>query len=170
MQKDLARQFGDLLASWLAKSGGAEAAKEVAAEIGYNDAPLFGAAKKKMRLISELVSIHAAIAIFCVNQVFDHANAKAVIDAFLAISNKSIFSWIESKDAGFSKTYEARMAEYFKILHGDKAPLGLSFSLMQHLGKDPLKDMKGQVALAARLAGATKSTLAVLDVMKRRSG
>src|SRR5690606_32182862 len=54
--------IGDELASWLQDRCSVEIARRLAAMVGYNDSPLFGAKKKKLRLISELTSIHAALA------------------------------------------------------------------------------------------------------------
>lgn len=158
-------QCASLLSMWLTKNSSPEVCKEIASDIGYNDSPLFGAKKKKMRLMGELVMMNTALVIFAVNQRFEHDEAKAIIDPFLSSSRKSIFEVLEKHDGGFKERYPNRMAEYFELLGQDKAVLGLTFSFMQHLDVDPLKNLKGQLALAARFGTALKGTLDVLNRM-----
>lgn len=164
MQPITGVQCGDLLAMWLQKSSSPEVAKQVAKEIGYNDSPLFGAKSKKIKLMAELATINTALAIFAVNQAFDTANSKSIIDPFLSVSRKSIFAILEKHDSNFKQIYQARMAEYFGILSKDKPTLDLSFSFLTHLGIDPLKCMQGQILLAARFGDSLSTTL---DVLKR---
>ncbi|MFX5839836.1 hypothetical protein ABTE60_21220, partial [Acinetobacter baumannii] len=77
------------------------------------------------------------------NQRFEHDEAKAIIDPFLSSARKSIFEVLERHDGRFKERYPNRMAEYFELLGQDKAVLGLTFSFMQHLDVDPLKNLKG---------------------------
>lgn len=169
MQPITGNQCGNLLSMWLQKSSSPDIAKLVAKEIGFNDSPLFGAEKKKIKLIGELVMVNTALAIYAVNQVFDASASKAIIDPFLSISKKSIFSVIEKKDNEFKKKYEQRMAEYFSILSKDKPSLGLSFSFMKYLSLDPLKNMQGQILIAARFGDSLSKTLDVLRRMTLQS-
>lgn len=157
-------QCGDLLAMWLEKTCAPENIKLIAKEIGFNDSPLFGGEKKRLKIMSELLIAHTALAIFAVNQVFEAQAAKSIIDPFLAVVSKSIFSALEKKDDTFKNTYEQRMPEYFRILSEEKAMLGISFSLMQHLGLNPLKNMNGQLTLTTRLGDSLTKTI---DVLKR---
>jgi hypothetical protein len=149
---------------WLGKVSMLENAKLVANEVGFNDSPFFGAEKKKIRLMGELVMVNTALAIFAVNQVFDARGAKSIIDPFLSIANKSIFSVIEKKDSDFKRRYEQRMSEYFRLLSEYKPAIELSFSFMKNLGLDPLGNLKGQVLIAARFGDSLTETL---DVLRR---
>ncbi len=158
-------QCAGLLSMWLTKNSSPEVCKQIASDIGYNDSPLFGARKKKRRLMGELVMMNTALVIFAVNQRFERNGAKAIIDPFLASSRKSIFEVLEKHDGGFKERYPQRMAEYFEILGQDKAVLGLTFSFMQHLDVDPLKNLKGPLALTVRFGAALKGTLDVLNRM-----
>jgi hypothetical protein len=141
-------QAGDLLAIWLGKNSVPTVLKQIVAETGYNDSPWFGAEKKKVRLVDEVVMVNSAVAIFAVNQVFTGSDAKAVIDAFLASARTSVFSVIEAKDKDFKRRYEQRMGEYFEALHEERAAIALSFRFMQNLDLDPPKSM-GQILVAS---------------------
>src|SRR3989344_990354 len=155
-------QCGDLLAMWLEKSSSPDTIKQLVKDTGYNDSPLFGAEKKKVRIGCELVMANTALAIYAVNQIFGPNDAKPIIDTFLAIARKSVFGYLEGKDPNFKKRYEQRMSEYYKILSEDKPALGMSFSFMKNLDLDPLKNMQGQVLVAARLGDSLSKTLDVL--------
>ena len=61
-------QCSDLLAIWLETSSGPDAVKQLVKDTGYNDSPFFGAEKKKVRIVGELVLANTALAIFAVNQ------------------------------------------------------------------------------------------------------
>lgn len=155
-------QCGDLLATFVGNSASADKAKELAKTIGYNDSPLFGARKKRATLVSELVMIHTALVIFSANQSFNQTTAKAVIDSFLSCARKSVFTHLEKEMPSFPALYENRMREYFPIFHQDRAPLGLSFALMKHLGLDPLKNLQSQLTLTELITSKTKQTIDVL--------
>ncbi len=161
-------QCGDLLTTWLSKECSPDNAKTIAKNIGYNDSPFFGAKKKKTKLIGELVMVKVALVIYAVNQVFDPKNAKSIIDSFLSISSKSIFSAIEGQDPDFRNKYKRRMAQYFELLHKDNPRLGLSFAFLTNLNMDPLKNMKGQVIVSTEFGESLSETIDVLQRMKFR--
>ena len=48
---------GDLLATYLSSRCFPDNAKTLAIDLGYNDAPFFGAKEKETKLISELVTV-----------------------------------------------------------------------------------------------------------------
>jgi len=162
MQPMSEQQCGDLLAMWLGKACSPESAKAVAKEAGYNDSPFFGAKKKKIKLTSEIVMLNTALVIFAVNQVFEELQAKSIIDSFLAISNKSIFSVIEKKDSTFSIRYEKRLAKYFKILHEENLGIGISFHFLTYIDIDPLKSMQAQLLISDRFGKSLSQTIDIL--------
>src|SRR5437762_9422216 len=99
-------QAGDLLVTWLGKNSVEPIIlKQIVAETGYNDSPWFGAEKKRIRLIGEIVIANCALAIFAVNQVFAGHDAKSIVDAFLASARKPVFSLLETKDKDFKSRY-----------------------------------------------------------------
>jgi hypothetical protein len=156
-------QAGDVLAIWLGKNSVDPAVlKQIVAETNYKDSPWFGANKKKVRLVGEIVMANSALVIFAVNQIFAGQDAKAIIDAFLGSANKSVFSLLEVKDKGFKQRYEERMGEYFEALHGEQPGVAVSFIFMKNLNVDPLKNLKGQVLVAARFGQSLSRTLGVL--------
>ncbi|MFT4257625.1 MAG: hypothetical protein QM599_11825 [Pseudoxanthomonas sp.] len=155
-------QCGDLLASFVGNRSSAEEAKAIAKMIGYNDSPLFGARKKRVALVSELAMLYAALVIFSANQAFNQVTAKAVIDSFLDCARRKVFIHIEKEISNFSGIYSKRMSEYFPIFHQDRAPLGLSFSLMQNLGIDPLNNLQGQLTLTGHIASKMDETIKIL--------
>ncbi|MDZ3797801.1 MAG: hypothetical protein U0T03_03225 [Xanthomonadales bacterium] len=156
-------QCGDLLASFVGNRSSAKEAKSMAKMIGYNDSPLFGARKKRAALVSELAMLYAALVIFSANQVFNQITAKAVIESFLDRAKKKVFTHIEKEVSNFSSTYSKRMSEYFPIFHQDRAPLGLSFALMQNLGIDPLNNFQGQLVLTGHIASKVDDTIKILQ-------
>jgi len=158
-------QCGTILSMWLTNGSSPEVCKQIASDIDYNDSPLFGAKKKKMRLMGELVMMNTALVIFAVNQRFEHNRAKAIIDSFLSFSRNPIFEVLEKHDDRFKERYPQRMAEHFKLLAQEKAIHRLTNSFMQHLDVDPVKNLKGQLALAARFDATLKVMLNVLDRM-----
>lgn len=161
-------QCGDLLARWLVDACSPGLAKAIAKDVGFNDSPLFGAEKKKIRLMGELVIANSALGIFAVNQVFDAKDARSIIDPFLSAASRSVFEVLEKKDGTFKGRYEQRMPDYFRVLLGDKPALGISFSLIQNLGIDPLRNMQGQLLVAARLGESLKQALDVLKQVTLR--
>jgi hypothetical protein len=163
MQPIIRTECGALLAMWLEKNSAADSVKQIVKDTGYNDSPFFGAEKKKVRIIGELVTVNTALAIYAVNQVFEFNDAKEIIDTFLAAVRKPVFGFLEEKDPDFKERYEQRMAEYFKVLSEDKPALGLSFCFMRNIDLDPLKNMQGQLLVATRLSDSLKKTLDVLN-------
>lgn len=162
MQSITGAQCGDLLAIWLGKASGPENAKAVAKEAGFNDSPFFGADKKRIHLLGELVMVNTAIAIVAVNQVFDRLQAQSIIDPFLARAQKSVFSFLEQKDPDFKAKYEERMAEYFHVFSSGKPGLAVAAAFMNNLGLNALSNLNGQVLLTARFGDALKETINVL--------
>lgn len=158
------KQCADLLTTWLGKECAPENAKILAKNIGYKDSPFFGAKKKKTKLIGELVMMNVALVIVAVNQVFNQEDAKSIIDPFLSIANKSIFSVIERQDPDFKNNYEKRMAQYFEILNQDNPGIGISYAFLTNLDLDPLKNMKGQLFVSAKFGESLSKTI---DVLKR---
>jgi hypothetical protein len=157
-----ANDCGNMLSVFLGSRASAESAKELAKEVGYNDSPLFGAKKKRVALISELVMFYSALVIFASNRIFNQTVAKSVVDAFLLHAKGRVFSHLEKELPSFSSIYAARLEEYFPIFHQDKAPLGLSFALMKHLGLDPMKNLEGQLWLARQIGMTLDETLEIL--------
>jgi len=158
-------QCADLLTTWLSKESSPDNAKNIAKNIGYNDSPLFGAKKRKTRLIGELTMLNTALVIVAINQVFNENNAKKIIDKFLIISNKSIFSVMEKQYPDFRNTYEKRMAQYFKMIHQENPGVGVSFAFLSNLDLDPLKSINAQLYLSKKFGNSLTQTIDVLSRM-----
>lgn len=156
------RQAGEILAMGVQKHSDPQAAKTLAKAIGYNDSPLFGAEKKRTRLVAELVMLNTALTVFAINQVIEMPDAKTVIDYFLDFAKRSMFSVIAPKDPAFHKSYESRMAQYFAILSADKPILGLSFAFLKNLGIDPLSNIQSQMVAGKLIADTLSKGIAVL--------
>jgi hypothetical protein len=159
-------QAGEFIAMWLQKSSDAAVVKQIVAETGYNDSPLFGAEKRRVRIMAEVVMLNTALAIFAVNQVFSVGDAKPVIDAFLASARKSVFGVIEAKDRTFGERYQQRMTEYFGVLQGERPALGISFAFLRNLELDPLKNLAGQMFVAQHFGQSLGETLNALKTMR----
>ena len=142
------KQCAAILTTRLAKECSPENAKILAKNIDYNDAPFFGAKKKKAKLISELVMLNAALLIVAMNQVF----------------NQSIFSAIEKQDSSFKANYEKRMAQYFEILNQEKPAIEISRSFLINLDLNPLNNFQGQLFVSAKFGESLSETI---DILKR---
>lgn len=157
-------QLAGLLVKWLEKNSGPDAVRQIVKETGYNDSPFFGAERQRVRVIGEVATVNTALVIFAVNQVFVLEDARVLIDTFLGGARGSVFQVIETKDPGFARRYEQRMAEYFQVLSEDKPGLGISFCFLRNLDLDPIKSMQAQVRVAARLGKALGETI---DMLRR---
>jgi hypothetical protein len=158
------KQCAAILTTRLAKECSPENAKILAKNIDYNDAPFFGAKKKKAKLISELVMLNAALLIVAMNQVFNQEDARSIIDSFLSTANKSIFSAIEKQDSSFKANYEKRMAQYFEILNQEKPAIEISRSFLINLDLNPLNNFQGQLFVSAKFGESLSETI---DILKR---
>lgn len=85
-------QAAGVLLIGLEKRSSPAVTEAIAAEAGYNSSPLFGAKKARIRLMGEVVTVNAALTIVAVNQVFAMADAKTIIDIFLAGARQSLFA------------------------------------------------------------------------------
>jgi hypothetical protein len=149
---------------WLKKNSGPDAVKHVVQETGYNDSPFFGAEQKRVRIIAEVTIVNTALVICAVNHVFAFDGAWGLINVFLGRARGRVFRFIETKDAGFARRYEQRMAEYFQVLSEDKPGRGISLCFLKNLDLDPIQNRQAQVLVAARLGKALGETI---DMLKR---
>lgn len=162
-------QVGDLMFQSFQNFSSMETAKAIAAEIGYNDSPFFGATKARVRLVGEVATVTAALTIVAVNQVFPMPHAKTIIDQFLHQARGNVFSHIEKKDSQFKARYEERLAQYFSILSERNPGLAVSFALMSNLGIDPIKSGTGQIQLSVRLGQTLTRMIAGLRLVQLRA-
>jgi len=153
------RECANLLAAWLKKNATGDSVEQLAKHIGYNLSPLFGAKGKRVWFFGEVVMANVALAIYAVNQTFGPDDSKAIIDSFLASTRESSFILLEERDSQFKARYSQRMAEYFKILHESQPALGFSFAFMRNCDLDPLKNLGGQLQVAAHFGSLLKETL-----------
>lgn len=160
-------QRGEGLSLWLGKASSPEIAKQIAKDIGYNDSPFFGANKRKVKIMGELVMVNTAIAISGVNHVYRADIAKEIVDAFLAKSRTHIFSFLEARFPDFSSVYEKRMEQYFNVLKGERPGMGLAFAFLIHMGKNPIDTVRAdpigniavQMAIALRFEASLKKVI-----------
>lgn len=155
-------QCGGVLSVWLEQKSSPEIVKQIAREVGFNDSPFFGASKRRIKLIGEVIMVNCAISIFAVNQVLPRESAMQVINAFLLAAKTPIFAKIESMDSTFRNRYPLRLADYFKAMSGEKPSLGLSFSFMENLDLNPLNNLDGQIQIAYRFTNYLTSSIDVL--------
>ena len=135
-------------AVWLGKKSSLDAARTFAKEIGYNDSPFFGARKARVRLLGELLMLNVAL---------------AIIDPILASLGESDLKVLEQRDSQFTRKYEQRLTEYFKILHESQAALGLSFTMLESLGLPPINNFESQLKIASYVAETLKEAVEILD-------
>lgn len=155
------QQTGELLAKWLMKMTAPDAVASWGRDIGFDNAPLFGAAKRHARLYEEVALLHGSIALFAVEQSLPLAQMRAVVNAFSAVAHAVLFPAFE-QDPAFRGRWVARREHYLRLLRADRQAVGVSLAFMQYLGLDPLKNLRSQVACAARIAQAAADAQGVL--------
>lgn len=155
------QQTGELLAKWLMKMTAPDAVASWGRDIGFDNAPLFGAAKRHARLYEEVALLHGSIALFAVEQALPLAQTRAVVNAFSAVAHAVLFPAFE-QDPAFRGRWVARREHYLRLLRADRHAVGVSLAFMQYLGLDPLKNLRSQVACAARIAQAAADAQGVL--------
>lgn len=156
-----AQQTGELLAKWLLKVTGADRVAAWGHDIGFDNAPLFGAAKRHARLYEEVALLHGAIALFAIEQALPAAQSRTVVEAFSAMAHAVLFPAFE-QDPAFRGRWVARREHYMRLLRADRQAIAASLACMQYLGLDPLKNLRGQVQCAARIAQAVADAQGVL--------
>lgn len=155
-------QCGGILAMWLEKKSNPDIVKQIVAETGYNDSPFFGANAAKIKIIGNVTILNCAIAIIAVNAVVPKERCKGVIDSFLAAAKKPVFSWIESKDSSFNKKYTEQISDYFKATQSKQMVIGISYSFLENIGKNPLNCLEAQLLLNARISNMISETIDIL--------
>lgn len=140
------------IARWIEILCSPDAIEEIAKESGFKNKPLFGAKKKRMKLMAEVCCINTAIAIHAANCSFEEDDLKPVIDGFLQILQKYIFGILEKHMPEFKSLYEERMVDYFKIFNEKNPSIALSFAFLQNLHGKPKFDLKEQTILAVRFS------------------
>lgn len=166
MQPVIENQCSVLLGIWLQQKCSSDEVKILANKIGYKRFSLFNF--KKIYLSSEITIINTVLAIFAVNVVFSTSDAKKIIDDFLSIARKTIFTELEKSDINFKKKYESRMVEYFNILKTDNINStisGLTNSFAIHLGLDRQKQPSASVILVIRFLDAINQIIDLLKCM-----
>lgn len=140
------------IAQWVESLCSPDAMEDIAKESKFNNKPLFGAKKKRMKLMAEVCCINTAIAIHAANCSFDHDDLKPVIDGFLHILQKYMFDILEKNIPEFKPLYEERMADYFKMFNEKNPGLALSFAFLNNLHGKVKLDLQGQTTLADRFS------------------
>lgn len=113
--------------------------------------------------MGELAIVNTAIIIFAINQRFEYDRARAIIDSFLHLANRDIFSVLDSNDVRFKEVYQKRIDEYFRAHNQNQPVLGITSIFMHSLGVDPLKSLRGQLVLAVRFGATRKAALDILS-------
>lgn len=156
------QQTGDLLAKWLLKAASVDVASNWGREVGYGDSPLFGPARRHSQLFEEVALLHGAIAIFAVGHALPNPHGKAVVEAFAALAQASLFPAFEQHDPAFKGRWVERRARYTKLLQADRQAVAASIAFMHYLELDPLRNLEGQVRCAARISQAVVDAQGVL--------
>jgi hypothetical protein len=76
-----------------------------------------------------------------------------------------MFEVIERKDGDFSKKYEQRLIEYFRIFNEGGSALELSFAFLSHVGLKPVAGSNGQTFIAKWFSESADKTIEVLKSM-----
>lgn len=166
MRPVIENQCSVLLGVWVQQKCSSDEVKILAKKIDYKSFSLFSV--KKIYLPSEIAIINTALAIFAANVVFSTSDAKEIIDSFLSIARKNVFSSLEKSDINFKKKYESRIAEYFHILKTDNTISTISAltnSFVSHLGLDRQKQSSAAVILAIQFLEATNQIIEILKSM-----
>lgn len=151
-----------LLAQFFLTNTNDSLAKAMAKKLGIKHSLFWGGKKQLNKVLEELAILHSALVIDTVNCTFEEEACKAVIDPFLAKLKKSFFSQLESKNKDFKKNYEKHINRYFKDLTGENPGLGLSFSFIENIGLNPLRNLQGQLFLVSYLHEAKSRITTIL--------
>lgn len=155
------------IAQWVESLCSPDAMEEIAKESKFNNKPLFGAKKKRMKLMAEVCCINTAIAVHAANNSFEEDDLKPVIDGFLQFLQKYMFGILEKHMPDFKSLYEKRMAEYYKMFDEENPGLALSFAFLNNLHGKVVLDLKGQTTLAVRFS---KSMASGVKSMREMAG
>ncbi len=68
-------------------------------------------------LIVELVTAHAALTVFAVNQTLKGGTAASIIESFHSLCDETYFVDFEREDPDFREMYAEHSVRYFEILH-----------------------------------------------------
>ena len=137
-------QLGDILSMRLEKVSSVENLKELTKKIGYNDSPLFGAKKAKIRVMSEFVFANSAVIVAALNDVFPTFDALSIAKNFSDSAQKSMFVHIASQNSDFSKQYKERVGSGLSCgsyvagltTAGVVPPIIFAMKFLQNLGID----------------------------------
>lgn len=118
-----------------------------------------------MKLMAEVCCIHTAIAIHSANCIFEDVDLKPIIDGFLELLRKYMFSTLEKHMPKFSYLYEERMTEYYKVLSENDHDIALSFAFLYNLHGNVKLDMESQAILAVRFSKAVSTGMKIMRNM-----
>ena len=156
--------IGVFVLEWVKSQSGTRAVKDINKNLKYG-ANLFNP-KKKALLVTELFCFNTALAIYAVNQIFDHKQSKKIIDNYLNNAS-SLFGAFENSMPNFRNQYEQRMNEYFISFEEDNPALALSFSFLKNVySGEPQLDIKKQMYVAASTSAALNTLLEFLSDIK----
>nr|WP_298145365.1 hypothetical protein [uncultured Pseudomonas sp.] len=164
MRPEIENQCSVLLSVWLQQKCSSDEVKKIASNIKYKRFTLFKI--KHAYLSSELAIINTAFAIFAVNLVFSTSESKEIIDGFLSIARKTIFSLLEKSDTDFKKKYESRIEEYFHILKSENptsAICSLTNSFINHLDLNKHEQPSVSALLAINFLDASNQIIGILQ-------
>lgn len=166
MRPEIENQCSVLLGVWLQQKCSSEEVKKIATNIKYKKFSLFNTSQTY--LFSEIAIINTAFAIFAVNLAFSTPEAKEIIDGFLSVARKTIFSPLEKSDKNFKRKYESRIEEYFRILKCNDVTTAipaLTNSFIDHLGLNRHKQPSASVILAIHFLDASNQIAGILQSM-----
>ncbi len=147
------------IALWVESLCTPDTIEVIAKESKFNIKPLFGAKKKRMKLMAEVCCINTAIAIHAANCSFEKNDLKAVIDGFLQLLQKYMFGILEKHMPEFRSIYENRMSEYYEIFNEKYPGLAISFVFIKNLHGKLLLDFHVQFLLATRFSKTITSAV-----------
>lgn len=162
------QQTAELMAKWLMKAASVDSAAGWGRDAGYQEASLFGAARRHARLYEEVALLHGAIAIFAIDHVLPLPFARQVTESFGELAHTLLFPAFERHDPSFRGRWAERRTRYVSLLQGDRQAIALSIAFLQTLGVDPLRHLSNQVQCAARIAQTVADAQGVLGHVRLR--
>ncbi len=170
------QRYAASLTAWLKSCTSAERVASIAEEVGFNIPTFFGRRTRKLRVLTELVIAHSALAILAVNLVYDGEVGREIIDAFLDCARSEVFARLQAEDATFKSRYEDHIAAYFKTFSG-RSLMGAALACLHFLDlgidrylREGIESFKGGDREAQLMKRFERALQDAVSQLERRSG
>lgn len=140
------------LAQWVEETSNPETIKKISKEAEFNLKPLFGAKKKRMKLIAEVLSVKISVAIHVAHQTFRKHELQPIVDTFLEVLYANLLVHVDERSPSFNTTCQERLREYSTLYDLPNPGYGLSAKFLMNLHGKNTSSNKSFKLLGERFA------------------